>query len=74
MATEPTAAVLKATTIREARDILRGASRRLESEIASRLPGDTDGQMWARDQALDLEIRVDWTQLEALNTYNNTSL
>ncbi|GAA1111708.1 hypothetical protein [Streptomyces javensis] len=66
--------VLTATTVGEARDILTAATKRLESEIASRLPGDRDGQAWARDQQLDLEIRVDWSQLTVLNAYNDTSL
>lgn len=66
--------VLTATTVGEARDILSAATKRLEAEVTGRLPGDRDGQAWARDQALDLEIRVDWGQLEALDAYNETSL
>ncbi|MEV5454268.1 hypothetical protein ACGF7W_35190 [Streptomyces sp. NPDC048219] len=66
--------VLKATTVGEARDILSAATKRLEAEVTGRLPGDRDGQAWARDQTLELEIRVDWSQLEALDAYNDTSL
>ncbi|MCF1592506.1 MULTISPECIES: hypothetical protein [Streptomyces] len=73
MTNDTTGTVLRATTVREARDILTGAARRLESEITTRLPGDKDGQNWARDQELDLEIRVDWSQLEALDAYNGTA-
>jgi hypothetical protein len=66
--------VLKATTVGGARDILSAASKRLESEITSRLPGDRDGQAWARTQVLELEIHVDWSQLTVLDSYNNTDL
>ncbi|MFF4409841.1 hypothetical protein [Streptomyces sp. NPDC001404] len=66
--------VLKATTVGQARDILAGATKRLESEIVSRLPGDKDGQAWARDQALHMEIHVGWSGLEVLSTYNDDSL
>lgn len=72
MSSEPT--VLKATTVGGARDILSAATKRLESEITSRLPGDRDGQAWAREQSFELEIRVDWAQLESLSTYNDFSL
>ncbi|MER0443056.1 hypothetical protein ABR738_00445 [Streptomyces sp. Edi4] len=69
---EPT--VLTATTVGGARDILAAASKRLESEVSSRLPGDRDGQAWARDQEFDLAVTVDWTQLEHLSTYNKPAL
>ncbi|MFB7649325.1 hypothetical protein ACFC0S_16295 [Streptomyces sp. NPDC056084] len=66
--------VMTATTVGEARDIISAAAKRLESEISSRLPGDRDGQLWARTQPLAMEIRVDWSQLQALSTYHDPSM